>query len=261
MADPAEPSPALSLSAGSVLELTPDGVIRCAAEAGFPLAGVRFTDPRAQAPAVADAVRRTGVRLLDVEVVRLGPAGITDGHRRLADTAAVLDAAFLLTVSEDPDEARTTASVAALAEILTGSATRIALEPMAFTAVRSRAAAERIARAVPGTVVLPDALHLHRMREPLDAPWPAELVGYAQLTDVGPAAQPDGAELLAQEARHDRVPPGEGVLDLAGFLAALPAGVPLAVEVQCDVLAAEHAPLDRAVLLRKAAAAVVTGGS
>jgi sugar phosphate isomerase/epimerase len=66
---------------------------------------------------------------------------------------------------------------------------------------------------------------------------------------------------LAHEARHERVPPGEGTLDLAGFLAALPAAVPLAVEVQSDALATEHAPLDRAVLLRKAASAVVTGGS
>lgn len=253
--------PLLSLAAGSVLELAPDGVVRCAAEAGFPLTGVRFADPRAQAPSVADAVRRTGVRLLDVEVARLGPEGLTNAHRRLADAAAVLDAMFLLTVSEDPDEARTTASVAALAEALAGSPTRVALEPMAFTAVRSRAAAERIARAVPDTVVLPDALHLHRMGERLDTPWPADLVGYAQLTDVDAAAHPGGAEQLVREARHERVPPGEGGLELAAFVAALPAGVPLAVEVQSDALAAELAPPARAVLLRKAALAVLTGGS
>ncbi|MBW0089402.1 sugar phosphate isomerase/epimerase [Pseudonocardia sp. KRD-184] len=242
----------LSLAAGTVLDLSPGDAVECAAAAGFPLAGVRIADPRTQARGVAEALRRTGTRLLDVEVVRLaGP--LTGAQRGLAETAAGLGARFLLTVSEDPDESATVDRLAELAALM-GGRTRVALECMAFTAVRTRAAAERIARAVPGAVVLLDPLHLHRAGDRLDDPADPALTGYAQLCDVAdPARVPAD---LAHEARHDRLPPGRGGLPLAAFVAGLPAGLPLSVEVQSDVLA-ELDPRDRAVLVRTAAEAVL----
>ncbi|MBW0115053.1 hypothetical protein [Pseudonocardia abyssalis] len=246
----------LSLSAGTVLDLAPGDVVECAAAAGFPLAGVRLADPCTQAAAVAGALGRTGVDLLDVEVVRLAPGPLTDAQRALADTAASLGARFLLTVSDDADESATAAKLAEL-DALLGDGTRVALECMAFTAVRSRAAAERIARAAPGVTVLLDPLHLHRAGDRLDEPADPALTGYAQLTDVADPGRvpPDPAH----EARHERVPPGHGGLPLAVFVAGLPVGTPLAVEVQSDALAADLAPRDRAVLVRTAAEAVLRG--
>lgn len=243
----------LSLAAANVLDLSPGDVPRCAADAGYPLCGVRFAEPRAQAPAVAAGLRAAGVGLLDVEVVRLGPDGVTDEHRRLAEAAVELRARFLLTVSHDPDEAATTDRVAALAALLDGSDSCVALEPMVFTALRTRAQAERVARAVPGTVVVLDPLHLHRAGTRLDERADPAITGYAQLCD----ASADTLGDPAHEARHARLPPGEGVLRLSGFLAALPPGIPLSVEVQSDVLAAAHAPVDRAVLVRRAAERVI----
>jgi sugar phosphate isomerase/epimerase len=247
------PEHPLSLSAGCVLDVDPAEVVALAAASGYDLVGVRLADPRAQRDAVAGALARHPVDLLDVEVVRLGAGPLTDHDRALAATAADLGARFLLTVSDEPDEDVTTARVAELASLLDGAPTRVALEPMRFTGVRSRDAAERIARAT-GVTVLLDALHLHRAGDDLARLADPALTGYAQLTDLAdPAAPADDHDALVREARHDRVPPGEGGLDLHAFVAALPADVPLAVEVQSDRLAASTAPLERALMLRLAA--------
>lgn len=253
MADPAHP---LSLSAGCVLDLAPAETVACAAEAGFTMVGVRLADPRADAPGVAAQLAATGLELLDVEVVRVGPGPLTDAHRALADAAAELGARFLLTVADDPGGhdpglVATSTRIAELADRLHGAGTRVALEPMRFTAVRTRAAAEQIARGVGDVVVLPDPLHLHRAGEDLAAPADPALTGYAQLSDV---AEPASAPVdLSREARHHRVPPGQGGLDLTGFVDALPDGVPLAVEVQSDELRRSTPPVARALLLRRAA--------
>lgn len=247
--------PTFSLAAGTVLDLVPAGVPACAADAGFPLCGVRLADPAAEAAGVAARLRETGVGLLDVEVVRLGPGGLTDHHRALAAVAGELGARFLLTVSDDPDEAATIARVAELAALLEGAPTRVALEPMAFTALATRADAERVARAVPGTAVLLDPVHLYRAGTALDVPAVPELTGYGQLSDVASLVAPAD---LAHEARHGRVPPGEGVLPLAAFVAGLPGNVPLSVEVQSDRLCAALDPVARARAVLAAAGTSIT---
>jgi sugar phosphate isomerase/epimerase len=209
----------LSLSAGSVLEAGPAEVVALAAASGYDLVGVRLADPGAQRAGVAAALADHPVGLLDVEVVRLGADPLTDHDRALADVAGELGARFLLTVSDQPDEEITIARAAELAALLRGSPARVALEPMRFTGVRDRDAAERIARAA-GVTVLLDPLHLHRAGD--DLAWPADpaLTGYAQLTDLAdPASAPSD---LADEARHHRVPPGYGRLDLDAFVAGLP---------------------------------------
>lgn len=248
------PDRPLSLSAGCVLDLAPADVIACAAASGYDLAGVRLGDPASQRGTVARALDRHGIGLLDVEVVRLGADPLTDTDRALADAAGDLGARFLLTVSDDPDEAVTTARVGELAALLSGSATQVALEPMRFTGVRSRDAAERIARAT-GVTVLLDPLHLHRAGDDLARPADPALTGYAQLTDVADPGTTPAA--LPHEARHHRVAPGHGGLDLPAFVAGLPPDVPLAVEVQSDALLTTPAR-ERAAMLREAARTVLT---
>lgn len=242
----------LSLAAGTVLDLRPDAVVHCAADAGYPLTGVRLADPLAQAGPVAAALRSTGLGLLDVEVVRLSPGPLTGAQLRLADTAAELGARYLLVVSRDPDEAATAAKLAALVERLAGGPTRVALEFMIFTQVRTLADAVRIATAVPGLTVLMDPLHLHRAGDPLDASGAVDprLIGYAQLCDI---AEPTAPAEPAHEARRGREPPGHGILALARFVAGLPPGCPLSVEVQSDRLNAELDPTARAALVGRAA--------
>jgi sugar phosphate isomerase/epimerase len=281
----------LALAPATVGDLGPADVVECAAAAGFALCGVRPADPDRDVPAVAAALRRTGVALHDVEYVRIAPGPLTGAQLRTADTAAELGARFLLVVSDDPDAGATAAKLAALRDRLTGSISRVALEPMAFTAVHRLADAAALARQVPGVSVLVDPLHLVRGGDAADAPahLAPGLLGYAQLCDAGPApaqpptptmngpslrpdrtngpfvgrsgsAAPTGADLLAalaHEARHHRLPPGHGTLPLRAFVAALPPDLPLSVEVHSDRLRAELGPVARARLVHEAARALL----
>ena len=266
----------LSLAPATVGELGPVDVVECAAAAGFASTGVRPPDPARDAPAVAAALRRTGVALLDLEYVRIAPRSptgspltgspltgsplsgspLTDDQLATADAAAELGARFLLVVSDDPDPGATAAALAALRDRLAGSPTAVALEFMAFTAVRRLADAVDLARRVPGVRVLLDPLHLARGGDPADAPAAVEpaLLGYGQLCDAGPPPTgPDRTAALAQEARHDRLPPGHGELPLAAFLGSLPPDLPLSVEVHSDRLRAQLDPVARARLIHDAA--------
>lgn len=249
----------LSLAPATVGDLSAADVVECAAAAGFQLVGVRPVDPLGERAAVAAALRRTGLTLLDLEYVRVMPGPLTDDQLRTADTAAELGARFLLVVSDDPDRGATAAKLAALVDRLTGSPTVPALEFMAFTQVRRLTDAVGLARAVPGVVVLADALHLVRAGDTADELATVEpgLIGYAQLCDARAVLSGKDLDTLAYEARHDRLPPGYGSLPLTAFLAALPGEVAVSVEVQSDRLHAQLAPLERARLVRQAAQALL----
>jgi sugar phosphate isomerase/epimerase len=96
--------------------------------------------------------------------------------------------------------------------------------------LNSLSAALDLARAVPGAAVNVDVLHLmrcgNRVAE-LAAADPA-LIAWSQFSD-GPLHQP--VERQEHEARYQRQVPGTGEFPLRDFIAALPAGVPIGVEV------------------------------
>ncbi|MFI6451837.1 sugar phosphate isomerase/epimerase family protein [Streptosporangium amethystogenes] len=242
----------ISLAAGTVLDAAPARILEAASAAGYDAAGLRL-DPSSVGLAEAERLRRQaddlGLRLLDLEVVRLGPDRDPDHRRRLLDLADALGVRFLLTVSEHRDDSATASDLSRLYEESRNHTVRIALEFMRFTGVPTLAAAlevlERTGAA--DAVVLVDALHLHRAGElPEDlAGVPAGRIGYVQLCDA-PARAPRGLQALSWEARHDRLAPGEGDLPLAELLARVDPAVPLSVEVQSDRLAARWDPASRA---------------
>ena len=68
-----------------------------------------------------------------------------------------------------------------------------------------------------------------------DPPWttygiPTELLHYTQICDAE-AGTHFTAEQMIRTARGERLPPGEGTIDLAGLFAALPPDLPVSVEV------------------------------
>jgi len=251
----------LSLAPATVLELDPSAAVRCAADAGFPLAGARLSNPLQQARTLTSALRGTGVGLLDIEFLRLSRGPLTDDQRRLAVASGDLGARYLLVIGDDPDDAALQGKLADLVDLLAGSPTRLALEPVPYTAVPRLVDAVRLATGIPGVTVLMDPVHLHRAGDPLDGPATVDpsLVGYAQLSDVLDAGVPGDRAGLAHEALQLRVPPGHGNLALPTFVAALPAGCPLSVNVQSARLSAELRPAARAALAREAAEAVLCG--
>ena len=159
-------------------------------------------------------------------------------------------------VSEDPDQQRAADRFAALCEAAARFGLRVALEFMRFRQLRTIEAAAALVNAAgrSNAGVLVDALHLSRSggSPTAVAALPPERIAYMQLCDA-PANAPR-LEELAQEARNDRLPPGEGALWLDELFDALPDNVPISVEVPRSIDIGRSAK-ERAVLAGDAARA------
>jgi sugar phosphate isomerase/epimerase len=166
------------------------------------------------------------------------------------EVSARLGARHVLVMSAEPDEARTVERFVELCERAAGYGLDVGLEFAIYTGVRTLAhAAQVVARSKqPNASVLIDALHFSRsggLPSHLAEVDPA-LLRYAQICDAGPdMPRPDDTAALIREARTGRLLPGEGVLPLAALVAALPAGVPVAIEAPCRATA-ELPALERA---------------
>ena len=243
----------IGLAALTVLELPHHEQVSVAAQAGYSHIGLRLNpvagQPFHHALDVDEVERRladTGVRVLDVEVFRLTPETKVNQFESTIATAARLRATELLVHGADPDQTRLTESFARLCDLAAGYGLSANLEPMPWVDVSSLAKAMRIlegaARANGGLLV--DAIHFFRAEDGLEAlaqvPW--NLLRYAQLCDAPPERPSDMQEIIRQ-ARSDRLFPGEGGLDLRGLLAALPAGIPISLEVP---VSKKMEPLERA---------------
>jgi sugar phosphate isomerase/epimerase len=123
------------------------------------------------------------------------------------------------------------------------------LEPMPWVEISTVAKAKRVVDDAgrDNGATLVDAIHFFRADNRLD-----ELRGlrqnYLQFCDASAERPTETAELIRQ-ARGDRLPPGEGGLDLHGLLAATPAGLPLSLEVP---LARNLPSLEKAKLVYRA---------
>lgn len=239
-------SPMLGLAALTVLDTPPVEHIGLAERHGFDSVGLRLlpavagttayplhTDPvtmRAVAARLADS----SVRVFDVEIIRIGADFDASAHRRLLEAAAALGARAVLVAGDDADRARLVDSYAALAQLCGSYGVAASLEFMPWTAVPdARTAVSIVAQADgPARSVLVDTLHAARSATTLDElrAIPAEWIHYAQLSDA--PVPPPGAEAeLVRQAREERLVPGEGGLDLAGMISALPEGTPISVEL------------------------------
>jgi sugar phosphate isomerase/epimerase len=113
----------------------------------------------------------------------------------------------------------------------------------------------------PNASVLVDALHFSRsggLPAHIGQVDPA-LFRYAQLCDAAAEMPgPTDTPALIREARTGRLLPGEGALPLRELVAALPAGIPLAIEAPCGATA-ELPAVERAKRAYQALATLVGG--
>jgi sugar phosphate isomerase/epimerase len=137
--------------------------------------------------------------------------------------------------------AATARKIAALCEHAAPLGIRVCLEFGLFTTVKTLAMALSVVEQVgsPMAGILIDPLHLQRSGgRPCDvAAVDPVLLPYAQFCDapeVGPTAE-DPAGII-REAIDGRLQAGEGGLPLGELLAALPAGIPLSVELRSKAL-------------------------
>jgi sugar phosphate isomerase/epimerase len=179
----------------------------------------------------------TGVKVLDLEVLRINERFDLGSYGSFLETAQKLGARHILVACDDPDESRMAASFAALCEAATPYGLTADLEFMPWTDMRDVQAAARICRAAaqPNGGILVDALHFGRCGSTLDdiRSLPREWLHYAQICD-GPVPGPTTTEGLIHAARCERHLPGEGGLDLHGLFAALPADITVSLEVPSD---------------------------
>jgi sugar phosphate isomerase/epimerase len=242
----------LSLSYYTVPELSPPQMVREAAAAGFDFVGARLLNGqpgRDPAPLMASsALRRetiaclhdAGIGVLDASGARLRPETDMAAFAPFIDAAAELGARHILASADDPDEPRLAARFAQLCELAGRSGLTVDLEFVPWMSVADLALAARMVRTVAcanfGIAV--DALHFDRSRSRLSdlATLPRTWFRYVQLCDA-PRAWASDRESLMHAAVSERLFPGEGAIDLAGLLRALPFGIPIALEVPTATLA------------------------
>jgi sugar phosphate isomerase/epimerase len=235
-----------SLAALTVLELSPPDMVEVAARTGYSHVGLRLvpaTPEEQHFPLVADTglrrqtlerLRDTGVRVMDIEILRLKAETRVADFEPVLAAGAEFGATEVLVAGNDGNEARLTDNFAAFCDLAALYGIHPSLEFMPWTDARDLNQAVRIVenagRANGGVLV--DAFHFNRSAsrlEDLAEVAPARL-RYAQLCDVaGP--RPDDMEEVLRQARNERRFPGDGDSDLLGLLRALPANIPLSLEI------------------------------
>jgi sugar phosphate isomerase/epimerase len=249
------------LAALSVLELTPPGMVSCAADAGFACVGLRLipaTDEEVRHDIVGDTplVRETrhrladtGIAVLDVEIFRLKPDTDVRNYRAALETAARLGAREALVAGNDPDETRLIERFAQFCDLAREFGIAGNLEPMPWTDVKTFADGARVVEAAgrENAGVLIDALHFDRGGSRIAdvASVPPGRLRYLQLCDA-PAERPADVAGLLHQARAERLMPGDGGLELAGLLRAVPSDLPLSLEIPMQSLARTVPAIERA---------------
>jgi sugar phosphate isomerase/epimerase len=244
---------AIGLAALTVLELPHEEQIRVAAQTGYSHAGLRLVpvvgqpyQHRFDVSSVERTLVETGVRVLDVEVFRLTPETKVSEFEAVLEASARLEATELLVHGADPDEARLAGTFGGLCDLAARYGLAANLEPMPWVDVSNVARAMRILdlAARPNGGLLVDAIHFFRGGDTPEglSRVPRSRLRYAQLCDARPG-MPAQMEEVIRQARSDRLFPGEGGLDLRALLRALPAGIPLSLEVP---VSQKLAPLERA---------------
>jgi sugar phosphate isomerase/epimerase len=264
----------------TMLDVAPPEFVVVAAGAGFDAVGLRIApvSPGEEAwpvspgsPMLAETMRRcggTGLFVLDVEAIPLGPGSDLSGCERVLETAAVLGARYLNVICDDPDTGRFADRLAELVRLARPYRVRPVIEFTAWRPIRTLASAVAIARGSDGAGLLLDTLHIQRCgvtAAELAAVDPA-LLGYLQLCDAPttlphgidvPGRMPRGQQASAGddavlEARTGRLLPGEGELPLAELLGALPDSLPVSAEAPSLAARRELSPAQFAARVRRA---------
>lgn len=263
--------PEFSLAHLTVLGTTPLELIDIAAAAGYDYASIRATPvapgervtPLAGDPSmVRQVVHRlaaTGVRVLDVELARIGPEEEPDRYLEVLEAAAEVGARHVIGQLPDPDRSRATDKFGRLCDLALDYGLTVDLEFPSWSDTGDLAAAAAVVRGVDraNAGILIDALHFFRSHSSLDelTALPRRWFHFVQLCDA-PATVPSTVDGVIHAARSARSLPGYGGLPLPDLLDLLPAG-PYSLEVPNDVLRRELGTAEFARLVLTLARAIV----
>jgi len=227
----------LSLSYYTVPELDPPATVDVAAACGCDHIGLRLLAGQPGGdllPIMTDAAMRRATRLT--------PATSVPAFRPFFEVAAELGARHALATADDADRDRLADHLAQLCDLAAEYDMTVQLEFVPWLAVADiKDAGDMVRRAErPNLGIALDALHFDRSHGRLQdiAALPPARFAYMHLCDAPAEWAPD-KEALLHTAVKERLFPGEGGIDLVGLLRALPADIPLALEIPTERLARE----------------------
>jgi sugar phosphate isomerase/epimerase len=236
----------LSLAHLTVLSLAPPEMVRMAARIGYRAVGLRLIAVTADSPGypiMDDAVMMretkaaladTGLRLSDIEFVKITPDIDVAALEPFMAAGAALGARHVITGPYDGDHARLSDNLAAIANLAARYGLSALLEFFPWTTVPNLETAASIvaAAACSNAGILVDVLHFDRSDSTVSqiGSIPSHWLPMIHLCDA-PAGRPATTEGLLHTARAERLPPGEGSIDIAPILMAMPADSQIALEV------------------------------
>jgi sugar phosphate isomerase/epimerase len=242
-----------SLAHLTVIGLSPPEVVRVAARTGYRTVGlrlIRVTEtspgyPLMRAPkmmsATKSAMRETGVGVHDIEFVRIATDIDVAGLEPFVAAGAELNARYIITAPYDPDLTRLADRLAAIDDLAVRYGLHTVLEFFPWTVVPNLDAAIGVVNAAgrPGIGVLVDTLHFDRSGSTVEqfARTPRSRLPFAHVADA-PVQKSYRMEELLHAGRAERLPPGEGEIDIRKVLEHMPNGIPIALEVPMTAMAA-----------------------
>ena len=227
-------------------DLSPPDFVRIAKRTGYDAVNLRLTSLSRKATdsnifsdealfrAIERALEETGLPVFDIEVITIEADTQAADFRPLFEAGARLGARYAVAISMDADEARVTQTFGALSAEAGKFGVRMVLEFMMRGGIRTLEATHRIvtAAAPPRGGILVDALHFYRsgIKPSALQGIDPDLLPYMQINDVV------GFEALyagtpPESVVWKKVLPGSGDLELRPLMNALPAGIPISIEV------------------------------
>jgi len=226
---------------GNPPKITPADMVRVASDAGYNSVGLWIAPGdnwhRNTTREVAAALHETGLVAIDVEVIWLQPGGKPDPlHHQIIALGGEVGAKNCLIVSSEPDREVTKHLYEDLCIHAERAGMRACLEYMAITEVKTLDDALDVVNAVdhPTGGILVDLFHHERAgHEPEKIrEIPKRWLSYAQLCDMPERGVITDADAYFVDAINGRLAPGEGSIPVAAMTRALPADLPISLEIR-----------------------------
>jgi sugar phosphate isomerase/epimerase len=226
-------------------------MVDVAARTGYAYVGLRLnrtTEDEPHYPLMEDGgLRRatrertaaTGIGVWDVEVARLWPGTEVEDYRDFLEVGAELGARHVIAQLADPDLDRATDRFGGLCQMAASLGLAVDLEFIAWSQVPNLSTAAQVIRAAgePNAGILVDALHFHVAGSTIGElrSLPRTWFRYVHVCDA-PAVSASESDELTHVMRHERLFPGQGVIDVRAILDCLDSNIVCALEIPGDTL-------------------------
>jgi sugar phosphate isomerase/epimerase len=198
----------------------------------------------------------TGVGVLDIEFVKITPEFDVNALEFFVAAGAELGARYVITAPYDPDLTRLADHLGAMSDLCARHGLRSVLEFFPWTDVPNLATAAAVVAATgrPECGILVDTLHFDRSDSAAEqfSGVPAARFPFVHLCDA-PTGKTWTREQLFHAGRVERLPPGEGEIDIKSILSHLPPDIPIALEVPMTAMASAEGEEAVALRVRQAA--------